>query len=118
MSNKQFKQIVEAASEAIIVVDRNGLILFVNHQIEHYFGYTQDELIDQPIEILMPESLREKHVKMREHYMLHPTTRPMGAGLKLSGRHKDGHELSIDISLTPLTTTGKNRFVFYGQENC
>ncbi|OGV40720.1 MAG: hypothetical protein A3F46_02030 [Legionellales bacterium RIFCSPHIGHO2_12_FULL_42_9] len=47
LSNKQFKQIVESASESIIVVDRNGIIIFVNHQVEHYFGYAQDELIDQ-----------------------------------------------------------------------
>lgn len=104
LSHQQFKQIVKDAFEAIIVVDRNGLILFVNRQVEHYFGYTQAELVGQSIEILVPESLREKHVQMRTHYMVHPTTRPMGAGLKLSGRHKDGHDLSIEISLTPLPT--------------
>ncbi len=75
------------------------MLIFVNRQVEQYVGYSQAELVGQSIEILLPESLREKHVHMRAHYMVHPTTRPMGAGLKLSGRHKEGHELSIDISL-------------------
>ena len=102
LNDKQFKKILEDAPEPIMIVNRNGLILFVNRQFESFFGYTQEELIGHPIEILLPESLREKHVKMREHYIFHPTMRPMGSGLKLVGRHKDGHELPIDISLSPM----------------
>ena len=95
---------LEAAPDAIVVVDGDGRIVIVNQLIEEMFGYTRDELIGQSIELLVPESYRTAHVKDRSRYFREPRTRPMGKGRALSGRRKDGSELAVEISLSPLNT--------------
>lgn len=104
INSEEIEQIVNNAAESIIIVNRKGVMIFINHQVECFFGYIKDELIGQPIEILIPKSLQKKHAKLREQYVLDPIARPMGRGLQLFGRHKSGHDLPVDISLTPLKT--------------
>lgn len=96
---------LEAAPDAIVVVDQVGCMVTANRLTEAMFGYDRDELVGQPIEILVPERLRAAHVRHRSGYVLEPRTRPMGAGLALSGRRKDGVEFPVEISLSPLSTS-------------
>lgn len=99
---EQFKNLLETAPDAMIIIEKNGLINLVNQQAEHLFGYSRKELIGQPVEILVPETLRDRHVGHRDGYFVDPKVRGMGAGLELSGRRKDGTEFPIEISLSPL----------------
>jgi len=99
-----FQAFLEAAPDAIVIVDRQGIIAIVNTLTEKMFGYARDELLGQPIEILVPARFRGRHVKDREGYSRTPRTRPMGAGQELWARRKDGSEFSVEISLSPLET--------------
>jgi len=76
----------------------------VNGQSEHLFGYRRDELVGQPIEVLVPERFRDQHVGQRDGYLANPRVRPLGVGMSLVGRRKDGHEVPVEISLSPLPT--------------
>lgn len=96
--------LLESAPDGIVVINSRGFITIVNGQAEMLFGYEKAELLGQPIEILVPERFREKHVSYRDGYIAHPKTRPMGAGRLLSGRKKDGTEFPVEISLSPLET--------------
>ncbi|HEX2122879.1 MAG TPA: PAS domain S-box protein [Thermoanaerobaculia bacterium] len=100
----RFRGLLEAAPDGIIVVDANGTIVIVNSQTERMFGYTRQELIGQAIEIVVPDRWRGRHVGDRNSYVDNPVTRPMGAGRTLTGRTKDGSELPVEISLSPLYT--------------
>jgi PAS domain S-box-containing protein len=96
--------LLEAVPDALVIVDQGGRIALVNSQTERLFGYRRDELLGQPIELLVPERFRERHVADRAGYFAAPHVRPMGRGLGLSGRRKDGHEVPVEISLSPLAT--------------
>ena len=85
-------QILEAAPDAMVVVDAHGLITVVNSQTENVFGYTREELFGQPIGILMPERFRAGHEPHRTAYQASPRLRAMGSGLDLLARRKDGSE--------------------------
>jgi PAS domain S-box-containing protein len=97
-----FEGLFELAPDGIIVVSRNGSIVRANKQAERLFGYSRDELFNLHHEILLPEKVMEKHMEHRSVYMSEPHIRPMGTGLQLYGRRKDGSEFSIDIALGPL----------------
>ena len=97
-----FRALVDSAPDGIVVIDQEGRIVLVNQQTEKLFGYVRAELIGQPIEILVPESSRHKHVGHRTNYVQHAQLRPMGSGLELNGRRKDGREFPIEISLSPI----------------
>jgi PAS domain S-box-containing protein len=99
-----FEALLEAAPDAIIIVDRGGRIILVNAQVEKLFGYCREALLGQPIEILVPERFLKAHVGHRESYHAQPRTRPMGVGLDLAGRRKDGSEFPVEISLSPIET--------------
>ncbi|HEX4715520.1 MAG TPA: PAS domain S-box protein, partial [Ktedonobacteraceae bacterium] len=88
--------------DALIVVDSAGMIILVNTQTETLFGYGRDELIGQPVELLLPEHLRAAHAALRAHYMQAPRTRPAGVGLDLVGQRKDGSRFPVEISLRPI----------------
>ena len=96
---------LEAVPDAILVVNQEGIVLQVNSQIENLFGYTKDELIGQPVEMLVPERQRPQHHHHRKHFTEEPKVRRMGAGLDLHGRRRDGSEFPVEISLSPVLTS-------------
>jgi PAS domain S-box-containing protein len=110
MEGELFRQLVDAAPDAMVVVADNGCIELVNIQAENLFGYARAELIGQPIEVLIPERYRETHVGRRDAFIHAPKVRPMGSGLELFGRRKDGSEFPVEISLSPLQV-GERRLV-------
>lgn len=93
---------MEGAPDAMVVVDSGGRIVEANSQAERLFGWTRDELRGQRVEVLVPQRLHERHVAHRTGYSHDPRTRPMGEGMLLSARRKDGSEVSVEISLSPL----------------
>jgi PAS domain S-box-containing protein len=99
-----FRQLIDSAPDAMVIVTDAGVIEFANLQAEALFGYAHDELLGQPVEVLVPERLREKHGAERAGFSAAPKRRPMGTGLELFGRRKDGSEFPIEISLSPLET--------------
>ncbi|HEX4654338.1 MAG TPA: PAS domain S-box protein [Mycobacteriales bacterium] len=98
------EQLLDSAPDAFVIIDKSGLIRLVNRQAERLFGYGRDELLGRPIETLVPEAVRSVHPQHREGYFMRPTARPMGAGLQLAARRKDGTEFPVDISLSSVET--------------
>ena len=102
----KLRALMESASQAIIAVDHKGLIEVVNNKTEELFGYQREELIGQRLEMLLPDALRQQHVNHRKDYFARPHARPMGIGLDLAGRRKNGQEFPIEISLNYVEVGG------------
>ena len=98
---QRFRELLEAAPDAIMQVDAEGKIILMNRVTEDMFGYTRDELMGQLVEVLIPRELHARHVEHRAHYRQHPMTRTMGSGLALEGIRKDGSRFPVEISLSP-----------------
>lgn len=94
------RALLESAAQAILAVGPQGRMAIVNTTAEQMFGYTRAELLDQPVEMLIPARLRDAHRQHRVEYFAHPRNRPMGIGLDLSGRRKDGSEFPVEVSLS------------------
>lgn len=99
----EFVKFLDAAPDATVIVDREGSIVFSNEQAAEMFGYHRDELLGQPVEILVPEARREMHLKKRKDYIEHPHPHPIGA-MELTARRKDGSAFPVEISLAPFET--------------
>lgn len=101
-----YRAVFEAAPDGIVIVDEEGLIRDLNPRLLTMFGYSREELMGRPVEVLVPETVRDAHVVHRTRYMEAPRSRPMGIGMELAGRRKDGSELPVEISLSPLPGDG------------
>lgn len=99
-----FQNLLEAAPDAIVVVNGEGSMIFVNARTETLFGYAQAEMMGQKVELLVPAQFRSSHVGHRKAFSAENRARPMGAGVQLYGRRKDGCEFPVEISLSPLHT--------------
>lgn len=103
-AEERFRGLLEAAPDAMVIVDDSGAIRLVNAQTEALFGYRREELLGRPVELLIPHRFRERHAVNRGGYAANRQVRPMGAGLDLQGLRKDGTEFPVEISLSPLET--------------
>jgi len=100
-SEDRFRGLLESAPDAMVVSNQDGTIIIVNVQTEKLFGYPREELLGKPIEVLVPTGLRDRHVRHRSACAVDAGARAMGAGLELFGKHKDGTEFPVEISLSP-----------------
>ena len=103
-AEQRYRELLEVAPDAIVGVNADGRIALVNTQTEKMFGYHRDDLIGQPVELLLPERLHDTHIQHQHNYTTTPRTRPMGTGLDLAGRRKDGTEFPVELSLSPMET--------------
>lgn len=101
-TERRYRAVVDAAPSPLIMVDGTGAIKLINRAAETLFGYEQDELLGQPVELLTPAGTAKHHVNYREDYFAHPEPRAMGQGRDLYGRRKDGREIPIEVGLTPI----------------
>ena len=101
---RRFRLVVDAAPNAIVMIDLAGMIVMVNSQAERVFGYSRTELTGQPVEMLVPERVRLRHPELRRTFWLDPQSRPMGVGRDLYAVRKDGSEFPVEIGLNPIET--------------
>jgi len=98
-------KILDMLPDGVIVVDDKGVIRFVNQSTELLFGYPRQNMLGEPLEMLLPQGLRERHVEHRRQFFENPHTRPMGVGIgPLMGRRSNGMEVELAITIGPLVT--------------
>jgi PAS domain S-box-containing protein len=100
----RYRDLLEYTPDAILIVNLTGRIVLANAQAQQVFGYQRDELLGQPIEILLPQRYRQAHIGRRAGFVERPRTRAMGAGLELFGQRRNGDEFPVEISLCPVDT--------------
>ena len=109
-SEERFRRILDGQPNGMVMIDRSGTIVMVNAQLERDFGYTRDEMIGQPIELLVPTRFHADHPTYRSQFFNNPQTRAMGAGRDLFGTRKDGSEFLVELGLNPISI-GEEMFV-------
>ena len=107
VSSELARSVLDAAPDAMIIIDDAGVIFFANRQVSTLFGYPHVDIIGKPVEFLMPERFRDRHLAHRQSYARSVRARPMGAGLELFGRRLDGTEFPLEISLSPIEDGGR-----------
>jgi len=105
VTDPRFVGLLEAAPDAMVCVGGDGRIALVNAQVERLFGYGREELVGEPVELLVPDGVRDVHPGHRAGYLADPRPRPMGAGMELAGRRRDGSTFPAEISLSAIDTT-------------
>lgn len=103
-SEERFRRVVEAAPNAMVMVNAAGVIEMVNAQAERVFGYSREEMLGRSVEMLVPDRFRQDHPRLRATFNADPHSRPMGAGRDLNARRKDGSEFPVEIGLNPIDT--------------
>lgn len=103
----EFRGLLESAPDPMVIVDSEGIIVFVNSRTEQVFGYSRAELLNAPVEILIPLRYHDRHPTHRRAYERAPRVRPMGADLQLYGRRADGSEFPVEVSLSPIESSGR-----------
>ena len=106
-AESRFRQVVHSAPNAMVLVNREGGIVLVNRQATVLFGYEEEEMLGQSVDMLVPDAVRPRHGALREGFFGNPQTRYMGAGRDLVGRRKDGVEVPIEVGLNPLNENGE-----------
>src|SRR5262249_3433357 len=106
MTEDQYRQVVEAAPIGFVAINKEGIIQLVNTQVEKLFGYRREELLGQPVEMLLPQRFRPNHPRHRTGFFGDPRERMMGLGRDLAGLRKDGTEFPIEIGLNSIVTDG------------
>jgi PAS domain S-box-containing protein len=106
--NDQFRLLFEAAPNGVMAVDAAGCIILLNAQMQKMFGYSREELIGRPVEVLVPVRFRRSHGGLRKKFAVAPQGRPMGMGRDLVGARKDGSEFAVEIGLNPTPTSMGN----------
>jgi PAS domain S-box-containing protein len=101
---QRFRQLLEAAPDAIVEVSTDGTMVLINRIAEEMFGYGREELLGKSVDLLVPDSIHQQHHHYRNTYLEHPRTRPMGSGLDLHARRRDGSLFPVEISLSPIHT--------------
>ena len=101
---RRFQQVFEAAPNAMIMVDHEGFIVLANSEAVRCFGYSHEELVGRSVNTLLPEQFQHNHPEMISSYLKNPSTRKLGQGRDLFGKHKDGSTLQLEIGLSPLQT--------------
>ena len=100
----EYRAVFEASPDGIVVVDDGGVIRDVNPQVETLFGWAREEVLGEKVEMLIPEVFRTAHAEHRKRFVRNPHSRPMGAGMELQGRRRDGSDFHAEISLSPWET--------------
>jgi len=101
---ERFRNLLESAPDAMVIVNSSGEMQLVNAQTERLFGYAREEMVGQSVELLIPQRFHAQHAEHRRGYSQSPHARSMGIGLELYGRRKDGTEFPVEVSLSPLRT--------------
>jgi PAS domain S-box-containing protein len=112
-----FRALVQAAPDGVLVADADGLIVVANPEIRRLTGYQAEELVGQPIELLVPGEARGRHVAHRQEYAAAPHARPMGSNLELWARRKDGSLLAVEIMLSPMQLGGRRATIAFARDS-
>ena len=103
-ANRRFQASIESSPDGVLITNAAGEIVLINSQVESMFGYRREELLHQSIEVLLPERFRSTHAGHQVGYFASPRIRPMGSGMELYGRRRDGTEFPVEISLSPVNS--------------
>lgn len=107
LSSELVRSVLDSAPDAMIIIDAKGIVLFANRQVAALFGHEAGKVVGQPVEMLLPERFRQRHVAHRQGYATNERMRPMGIGLQLFGLRVDGSEFPVEISLSPIEQDGE-----------